>query len=173
MRIGDLFAKTGIAAMGLTLIAVVVMIFGVVVGNGAGIVAGVLVFVLYALAWVALPLGLLRRASAAAGGLDAVTLRHTDWLLTKSERANAQTRLDARHDGEVAWSEGNLVRPLVHGATYFAELYDRLEETRAWRPGVLHRLAGRRRRAPDRRARERGRRGARSRPTSGGSTSAG
>ena len=57
-------------------------------------------------------------------------MHHTDWLLTKSERANPQTRLDARHDGEVAWSEGNRVRPLVHGATYFAELYDRLEETR-------------------------------------------
>ena len=57
-------------------------------------------------------------------------MHHTDWLLTKSERANPETRLDARHDGEVAWSEGNLVRPLVHGATYFAELYERLEETR-------------------------------------------
>ena len=57
-------------------------------------------------------------------------MHHTDWLLTKSERANPETRLDAWHDGEVAWSEGNLVRPLVHGATYFAELFERLEETR-------------------------------------------
>src|SRR5436190_2668618 len=57
-------------------------------------------------------------------------MSHTDWLLTKSERANAQTVLDARHDGEVAWSEGNLVRPLIHGATYFAELHERIEATR-------------------------------------------
>jgi phosphatidylserine/phosphatidylglycerophosphate/cardiolipin synthase-like enzyme len=54
-------------------------------------------------------------------------VRHTDWLLTKSERANAQTRLDDRHEGENAWSEGNLVRPLVHGSTYFAELCERIE----------------------------------------------
>ena len=60
-------------------------------------------------------------------------MHHTDWLLTKSERANPHTRLDARHDGEVAWSEGNVVRPLVHGATYFAELYERLEATRRGR----------------------------------------
>ena len=55
---------------------------------------------------------------------------HTDWLLTKSERANAQTVLDARHEGDVAWSEGNLVRPLIHGSTYFAELYERVQETK-------------------------------------------
>ena len=61
-------------------------------------------------------------------------VRHTDWLLTKSERANAQTRLDDRHPGETAWSEGNLVRPLIHGSTYFAELHDRIE---AAQPGDL------------------------------------
>jgi phosphatidylserine/phosphatidylglycerophosphate/cardiolipin synthase-like enzyme len=54
----------------------------------------------------------------------------TSWLLTQSERGNADTRLDADHPGEQAWSEGNLVRPLVHGATYFAELYERIEGTR-------------------------------------------
>ncbi len=56
------------------------------------------------------------------------------WLLSKSERANAQTDLDARHPGEQAWSGGNCVRPLVHGATYFAELRDRIAGTR---PGDL------------------------------------
>jgi phosphatidylserine/phosphatidylglycerophosphate/cardiolipin synthase-like enzyme len=61
-------------------------------------------------------------------------VRHTDWLLTKSERANAQTRLDDRHEGDAAWSEGNLVRPLIHGSTYFAELHERIEATR---PGDL------------------------------------
>ena len=96
-----------------------------------------------------------RRSSGMLG-----RVRHTDWLLTASERANAQTSLDDRHPGDEAWSEGNLVRPLIHGATYFAELYERLEATRARRPGLLHRLAGRRRRAAHRRARQRGRRGA-------------
>jgi phosphatidylserine/phosphatidylglycerophosphate/cardiolipin synthase-like enzyme len=61
-------------------------------------------------------------------------MQHTDWLLTKAERANSDSRLDDRHPGDVAWSEGNLVRPLVHGATYFAELHDRIEATR---PGDL------------------------------------
>jgi phosphatidylserine/phosphatidylglycerophosphate/cardiolipin synthase-like enzyme len=54
----------------------------------------------------------------------------TDWLLTKSERGNDHTVLDADHPGEQAWSEGNLVRPLIHGATYFDELFHRLEATR-------------------------------------------
>ena len=53
-----------------------------------------------------------------------------DWLLTKDERGNPATRLDDAHPGDQAWSEGNLVRPLVHGATYFAELHERIEATR-------------------------------------------
>ncbi|MGJ9422396.1 phospholipase D family protein [Aeromicrobium sp. CF3.5] len=57
-------------------------------------------------------------------------MSHTDWLLTQSERGNAQTVLDDRHEGDVAWSTGNVVRPLIHGATYFAELHERLLETR-------------------------------------------
>jgi phosphatidylserine/phosphatidylglycerophosphate/cardiolipin synthase-like enzyme len=52
----------------------------------------------------------------------------TDWLLTKTERGNQETVLDQRHPGEQAWSTGNNVRPLVHGATYFAELKDRIEQ---------------------------------------------
>jgi phosphatidylserine/phosphatidylglycerophosphate/cardiolipin synthase-like enzyme len=61
-------------------------------------------------------------------------MEHTDWLLTVSERGNADTRLDDGHEGETAWSTGNLVRPLIHGATYFAELHERIEATR---PGDL------------------------------------
>jgi phosphatidylserine/phosphatidylglycerophosphate/cardiolipin synthase-like enzyme len=57
-------------------------------------------------------------------------MQHTDWLLTKAERANEDTVLDERHPGEAAWSEGNLVRPLIDGVSYFAELFERLEETR-------------------------------------------
>lgn len=52
-----------------------------------------------------------------------------DWLLTRAERANPSTRLDDRHGGDQAWSEGNAVRPLIHGATYFRELYDAVEAT--------------------------------------------
>ncbi|MGN6783113.1 MAG: phospholipase D-like domain-containing protein [Marmoricola sp.] len=51
------------------------------------------------------------------------------WLLTRAERGNAQTRLDDLHPGERAWSEGNLVRPLVHGSTYFEELCAALHAT--------------------------------------------
>ncbi len=52
-----------------------------------------------------------------------------DWFLTKPERANPDTALDDQHPGDQAWSEGNLARPLIHGATYFRELYDVIEAT--------------------------------------------
>ncbi|MFJ3513245.1 MULTISPECIES: phospholipase D family protein [unclassified Streptomyces] len=61
-------------------------------------------------------------------------MTHADWLLLAGERGNPATRLDRRRaDGE-AWSRGNHVRPLVHGATYFAEL---LKSVRAMGPGDL------------------------------------
>ena len=63
-------------------------------------------------------------------GVTRVSVDPADWLLTEAERANPLTRLDAQHPGEQAWSEGNLVRPLVHGSTYFAELHQRIEATR-------------------------------------------
>lgn len=50
----------------------------------------------------------------------------TEWLLSAHERGNPDTRLDSRHAGDEAWSEGNEVRPLVHGAAYFAELFARI-----------------------------------------------
>ena len=60
VRVGAVFAKTGLASLGLTLVTVVVLIFGVVVGDTAGFVAGGLVLVFYTLGWVVLPLVLLR-----------------------------------------------------------------------------------------------------------------
>lgn len=74
----------------------------------------------------------------------------TDWLLTKSERGNPRTRVDDAHPGEQAWSTGNLVRPLVDGATYFAELHERIEATVAgdlvlftdWQGDADERLTG-------------------------------
>lgn len=45
-----------------------------------------------------------------------------NWFLTAAERGNPATDLDSTG----AWTEGNLVRPLVHGRTYFQRLYDEL-----------------------------------------------
>jgi hypothetical protein len=61
VRAGDLFAKSGMVAMGLTLVTVVMLIFGVVVSDRAGYVAGAVVLVFYSAAWVGLPLVLLSR----------------------------------------------------------------------------------------------------------------
>ncbi|HVB27738.1 MAG TPA: phospholipase D-like domain-containing protein, partial [Mycobacteriales bacterium] len=44
------------------------------------------------------------------------------WFLTAHERGNAHTLLDRRQPDGLAWSTGNHVRPLVHGAAYFREL---------------------------------------------------
>ena len=74
----------------------------------------------------------------------------TEWMLTKEERGNPGTVLDDLHPGQEAWSEGNLVRPLIHGVTYFAELHERIEATRAgdliyftdWQGDADERLTG-------------------------------
>ena len=58
----------------------------------------------------------------------------------------------------MAWTEGNLVRPLIHGATYFAELHHRVSQMRDgdllmfvdWRGDPDERLAG----TPDYRSRK-------------------
>ena len=52
------------------------------------------------------------------------------WFLYSSERGNPSTRLDARHRDGAAWTEGNGVRPLIHGGTYFAELHHRVSNMR-------------------------------------------
>jgi phosphatidylserine/phosphatidylglycerophosphate/cardiolipin synthase-like enzyme len=56
---------------------------------------------------------------------------HADWLLTPAERGNPATRLDARRAGGTAWSTGNEVRALVHGAVYFTELLRAVRRQRA------------------------------------------
>lgn len=74
----------------------------------------------------------------------------TDWLLTSSERGNSATHLDSRRPDRAAWSQGNLVRPLIHGATYFRELLSAIRAQRAgdlllftdWRGDPDERLAG-------------------------------
>jgi len=45
-----------------------------------------------------------------------------DWFLRPGERGNDATRIDAGVGG--AWTDGNRVTPLVHGATYFARLVE-------------------------------------------------
>jgi phosphatidylserine/phosphatidylglycerophosphate/cardiolipin synthase-like enzyme len=62
-----------------------------------------------------------------------------DWFLDATERGNPWTYLDSRHADRLAWTSGNRVRPLVHGADYFAELLVALERTC---PGDLVLFAG-------------------------------
>ncbi|MGH7762699.1 MAG: phospholipase D family protein [Candidatus Dormibacteraceae bacterium] len=50
------------------------------------------------------------------------------WFLTSPERGNDATGVDRRREDGLAWSSGNQVEALVHGATYFARL---LKEIRA------------------------------------------
>lgn len=58
------FAKVGLTALALTIVTVVVLIFGVVLGAAAGVVAGAVMLVVFALVCVVLPLRLMRdRAS--------------------------------------------------------------------------------------------------------------
>jgi phosphatidylserine/phosphatidylglycerophosphate/cardiolipin synthase-like enzyme len=58
-------------------------------------------------------------------------VRLGDWFLTTAERGNPATRLDDGHGDGAAWSVGNEVRPLIHGAAYFAELLSRVRVLQA------------------------------------------
>lgn len=77
-------------------------------------------------------------------------VRLDDWFLTAAQRGNPATRLDSRHRDGLAWSTGNDVRPLVHGASYFAELLARVRAMEAgdlllftdWRGDPDERLDG-------------------------------
>jgi len=51
------------------------------------------------------------------------------WLLTASERANADTLVDQQCEGDCAWIDGNLVTPLIDGSAYLADLCAELEDT--------------------------------------------
>lgn len=51
------------------------------------------------------------------------------WLLGADERGNGHSDIDGRH-GDVPWTAGNEVRPLVHGSVYFAELLRRVQQMR-------------------------------------------
>ncbi|WP_308196286.1 phospholipase D family protein [Nocardioides bruguierae] len=49
-----------------------------------------------------------------------------DWMLTPQERENPQATIDDHRSDGTAWSQGNTVRPLVHGKHYMAELHARI-----------------------------------------------
>lgn len=53
------------------------------------------------------------------------------WFLSRAERGNLATDVHAGGAGSPSWSEGNLVRPLIHGATYFARLHEELTALQA------------------------------------------
>ncbi|MEW1954110.1 phospholipase D family protein [Terrabacter sp. NPDC080008] len=61
-------------------------------------------------------------------------MRPAEWYLTAHERGNPSTRLDSRHPDGRAWTEGNLVTPLVHGKAYFSALTERVSRMQ---PGDL------------------------------------
>ena len=50
-----------------------------------------------------------------------------DWFLSTAERGNAATQIDRRHPDGAAWTAGNDVRALVHGASYFPLLLRAVE----------------------------------------------
>ena len=72
----------------------------------------------------------------------------SEWFLTIDERGNPDTSIDRRRGS--SWSEGNDCRLLVHGATYFAQLFDELNGLEAgdsvlftdWRGDADERLMG-------------------------------
>lgn len=53
------------------------------------------------------------------------------WFLSREERGNPASAVQAGGPSGSSWSEGNLVRPLVHGATYFERLREELSALRA------------------------------------------
>ncbi len=73
-----------------------------------------------------------------------------DWFLTVAERGNPATRIDARRGDGLAYTEGNGVHVLVHGAEYYARLLGELATLEAgdwvhftdWRGDPDERLAG-------------------------------
>ncbi|MEP6477720.1 MAG: phospholipase D-like domain-containing protein [Actinomycetota bacterium] len=52
------------------------------------------------------------------------------WFLRSEERGNGSTAIDRDRATGVAWTTGNHVEPLIHGATYFARLLGALSELR-------------------------------------------
>jgi phosphatidylserine/phosphatidylglycerophosphate/cardiolipin synthase-like enzyme len=72
------------------------------------------------------------------------------WFLAADERGNPSSRIDRRRGDGLAWTDGNIVTPLIHGATYFGRLYHELSALGRgeqvwfldWRGDAGQRLAG-------------------------------
>src|SRR4051812_22264453 len=73
-----------------------------------------------------------------------------NWFLSPDDRGNPATQIDRRRGGDVAYTDGNDVRVLIHGAEYFARLLAALDGLRPggsihftdWRGGPGERLPG-------------------------------
>src|SRR5438046_7112357 len=72
------------------------------------------------------------------------------WFLNTEERGNPASQIDRRRGDGRAWTEGNEVIPLIHGAVYFARLYEEVSSLGSgdriwfleWRGDAGQRLAG-------------------------------
>jgi phosphatidylserine/phosphatidylglycerophosphate/cardiolipin synthase-like enzyme len=53
------------------------------------------------------------------------------WFLTGGERGNDSTAIDHRHPDGLAWTVGNRVETLIHGAAYFRRLLETIRELNA------------------------------------------
>ena len=53
------------------------------------------------------------------------------WFLNQAERGNPASDVQGAGTESGPWSEGNLVRPLIHGATYFSRLHEELSALQA------------------------------------------
>lgn len=51
------------------------------------------------------------------------------WFLAARDRGNPDTRIDSRHADGCAWTVGNDVHPLIHGAAYFEALHRAIKAT--------------------------------------------
>jgi phosphatidylserine/phosphatidylglycerophosphate/cardiolipin synthase-like enzyme len=54
-----------------------------------------------------------------------------NWFLSADERGNDSTAIDRRHPDGLAWTVGNRVENLIHGATYFGRLLQAIRELNA------------------------------------------
>ena len=61
VSLANRFAQLGLLTLGLTVVAVVFLIFDVVVGLGAAVCASILVVVFFLATWIAMPFGVLGR----------------------------------------------------------------------------------------------------------------
>lgn len=67
VEVGDTMAKIGLTCLALTVVLVVVLVFGFVVDVTAAIIAGTISLLVFAVLWLGLPVALTRRRPTASG----------------------------------------------------------------------------------------------------------